>query len=284
MTHRFNLFVLILLLALALPWYWLFIENNPGTAVAKDVSIAQLRALATSQPGRLPERIRFETTGAYDRMGNLVAAGSGMRVNRHYRFAYLIDFNDRAPVLVGSGSSRKQADALGDVAYFAAAQARVEGALHKAAVMVPLDPGPAQTGGLSLLRPAPDKARLEGALQRMALLDAGMLPYALAPGVVVIPTPGWRDGSRLVYVRTGEGREYILAGDLSRIRENWSQLRAPAAYFTSYTSGDNRQEIFAWLMTLRKLKAQAPRLAIVSGARIPASQRIEQFFPDTNSE
>ena len=45
MTRRFNRIVIALIVLIGLPYYWLLLDNRPGDAQPKPVSIEQLRAL-----------------------------------------------------------------------------------------------------------------------------------------------------------------------------------------------------------------------------------------------
>ena len=44
MTRRLNWFLLAMLVLFGGPYYWLLIDNRPGDAAAKPVSITQLRS------------------------------------------------------------------------------------------------------------------------------------------------------------------------------------------------------------------------------------------------
>ncbi len=61
----------------------------------------------------------------------------------------------------------------------------------------------------------PGNIRLDSAdAVRYLLVDYdGLLP--IAPGVVLIKAPGHTPGSQMVYVRTAQGREMVLAGDVA---------------------------------------------------------------------
>lgn len=284
MTPRLNRWIVIVLLALAIPWYWLFIENDTGAARPKPVSIAGLRSLAEAGNGKPPQRIRYEVPGHYERMGNMIAAGTGMRINRLSVFSYLLEFGDRPPIVIGSGIAPGQVSGLKIKSYSGKAQDRIAASLGRAQMLILLDEGPMQTGGLEAMERGAARKRLDDAIARMERLDSAGMPYALAPGVVAVPTTSRQRGSRLVYVRTAGGREYLFAGDLARQKENWTELRAPSALFGTREGKDSRQETYSWLMTLQKLKDEAPNLIIVSGGLFPRGSGIERYFPEPSRE
>ena len=94
----------------------------------------------------------------------------------------------------------------------------------------------------------------------------GSAPVAVAPGVVVIPAPSSHTpGSQLIYVRLANGRELLFAGDNSSFAQNWQELRGRSRLVETWFAPENRAEVFAWLKTIRALKAQAPSLVVVPG-------------------
>ena len=94
---------------------------------------------------------------------------------------------------------------------------------------------------------------------------AGSAPIAIAPGVVVIPAPSHTPGSQMVFVRLAGGREYLFAGDIATMAQSWRELRARSRLIGDWLAPENRGEVFAWLRTIRALKAEAPRLEVVAG-------------------
>lgn len=278
MTKRLNLWLFALLLIFGLPTYWLMLDNRPGDARAKPVSIAQLRQLAASKPGQAPTGIRYEAVGRALRMGNLSAAGTGFRLNRIYIFSYQLEFPGGPPIIIGSGLTSRQAEALNFLRYYDNAQARVFAALRRASHVVTLGPEPTQTGGLRFLERTEPPSTLPDMPGVGESARTGNRPYALAPGVVIIPTPDRFAGTRLVYARLSDGREYIFAGTLSRQSVNWKEMRIPGRLITDVVQPENRREAFSWLLTLRKLKAEAPGLVIVSSHRVPGEAGLEPEF------
>lgn len=279
MTPRLNLFLLALALIIGLPTYWLLIDNRPEDAKAKPVSIGELRSLAASKPGSAPAAIRYEAIGRVLRMGNLSAAGAGLRPVRLFAFVHMLEVPGKAPILIGSGMTRKEAKKLDFSIYDSKAQARVTSALGKASFVIPLDRRPAQMGGAKALASDITGRNILSSIENLDEADAAGRPHALAPGVVLIPTPGRRPGSRLVYVRLADGREYLFVGGLARTKQAWRELRAPARLITDYREKEDRQEIYSWLLTVRTLKQEAPGLVIVPGSKIPKDSGLERYFP-----
>jgi glyoxylase-like metal-dependent hydrolase (beta-lactamase superfamily II) len=93
---------------------------------------------------------------------------------------------------------------------------------------------------------------------------------AVAPGVVVIPAPSHTPGSQMIFVRLANGREYLFTGDIATLDSSWRELRARSRLVGDVLAPEQRGEVFAWLRTIRALKAQAPGMVVVPGHDIEA--------------
>ena len=93
----------------------------------------------------------------------------------------------------------------------------------------------------------------------------GTAPVAVAPGVVVIPAASHTEGSQMVFVRLADGRELLFTGDIATMAQNWQELRARSRLIGEHFAPEDRTQVFAWLKTIRALKAQAPGLVILTG-------------------
>ena len=277
---RLNRTILILLLIVGIPYYWYFLDNSGPEAKAQPIDMAQLRELASrQQPG--PARIRFEQIGSYNRVGNRIAAGSGLRGVQLNILAYLLEYEDGKSVLIGGGITRSSAKALELEAYSPQAQARVVTALAHADKLVPLVPSPDQLGGLHMLEGSEQARLLSADFAKQQQADANGEAYPVAPGIVVMPTPGLNSGARLVFVRMAGGKEFLFAGDLAQINQSWSELRLPARFTTDFGKLEDRGAIRSWLLTLRALKQQAPGLIVVSGNKIPQGGGFIRYFDES---
>lgn len=278
---RLNLTLLILLLAIGVPYYWFLLDNSAPAASPRPISISHLRALAISPGEASPNGIRFERIASHSAMGNRVAAGMGLRGIRLHTLSYMIDYGDAPSVLIGAGLTPADAIKFEHQTYFPKAQARVTRALTRSRALIPLSLAPEQLGGLRMIDGTEQALALDANLARQQEADRKGAVHRVAPGVVIIPTPQVQPGSRMVYVRLADGREYLFAGNTSPVRRNWHALRLPARFVTDLGRRENRQAIRSWLLTVRALKQEAPGLVIITGGNIPSQSGLKHYFDQT---
>ena len=282
MTHRFNLILLTLALLVGPPYYWFLLDNSGADRPAKPITIAQLRSLAAAMPGTAPAAVQLEWTAFRRVPGNIMAAGSGIKRKQIGYVAFRLPVTGGKPIMIDSGITRQDAETMQSERHFADAQARVEAALDEAGLILVthehLDHmgalvrhgGPALMQvarlGPAQLPPSPWAAKLpwQGTAPPVRLGSGA--PFAVAPGVVVIPAPdSHTPGSQMIYVHLSDGREVLFAGDLSSFAQNWMELRGRSRALQQFLVPENRAEVFAWLKTIQAWKVQAPGLIVLPG-------------------
>ena len=282
MTRRLNWFLLALLLVVGLPFYWLMIDNRPGDAPVKPVSIAQLRQLASSVPGPAPSAVEMELVGWRRLPGSLFVAGSGIKRKLVGVMAWRLPVDGGKAVVIDSGLTRTDAEAMGMEVYYPQIQARIERALDEAGLVLVTHEHPDHQGALVARGGAPllQAARLTPGQRPRAPLAATLAwptgaaptarlapdgPQAVAPGVVVIPAPSHTPGSQMIYVRLSSGREFLFAGDIATFAQSWQQVRARSRLVGDHLAKEDRREVYSWLQTIAALSRQAPGLVILPG-------------------
>lgn len=286
MTRRLNRWLLILIVLLGLPYYWLLIDNHAGDLPAKAVTIAQLRALAASIPGAAPTAVENELVAFRRLSGTLFVSGSGMKRKLVGVMAFRLPVPGKGAIVIDSGMNPAISACSNEELYDAEAQARVDQALSSASLILLTHEHPDHAGGLIALlsRPGGDavaaKLRVNPAQLtppandcpapwpaiphiKPTLLDQS--PLAVAPGVVVIPAPSHTQGSQLIFVRLADGREYLFAGDISSFALNWQLQRLRSRLMSQYMKQEDRGEVLAWLRTIAALKQQAPKMVVIPG-------------------
>lgn len=268
MTRRLNFWLFSVLLALAIPYYWFLADAGAGPwaveARARPVTIAKLRALAGAIDGQSPVELRVETVGIRENSRNTLVAGGGMKATPNAVRAYQLVVPGSGPVVIDAGASAQVARQQEFDYFDAAAQTRINAALSKAGHAVLLADRPAHNGGRPTGTSSPG----------VEPNSTHAAPYALAPGVVIIPATGLSAGSNMVYARLANGREFLFTGDVAKLTTNWLDLSLPARIATRNEPASFRSENLSWLMTINALHRSAPQMMIVTGheqAPIPFS-------------
>lgn len=268
MTRRLNFWLLSVLLIIAIPYYWYLVDPGAGPGAvepkAKPLTMTRLRALAAETDGPRPVELRVETVGVRNNSRNMLVAGSGLRSVPNTVRAYELVVPGQLPVVIDAGTSAKVAQEDEFDSFDQAAQARIARTISRAGHFVLLVDLPNHNGGhRHPERPAgKDIPPSSGA------------PYALVPGVVVIPVTGLQRGTVMVYARLANGREYLFTGDVAKLHESWIKVRASARLATRGEPDSYRSETLSWLMTINALHRAAPGMIVVPGhdpAHIPYS-------------
>lgn len=272
MTRKLNYLLLAFLIVIVAPFAWLMLDGSTRSDASKPITIEQLRLLAASIPGMAPTAVRYEVIGRRRVISDLLAAGSGLRPVPFVLRAYLLVTPKGAPVTIDRGMGRAMAARHRVRDFDPRAQAAVEHAVLTSQVTLVLAPDVQHSG---FEAPSP---LLGSGLPRGQRNPAK--PYAVAPGIVVIPADGVRPGERMVYVRLATGRELLFTGDVAPVHTSWEQQRPPARLVTLFLVGDDREEIGVWLRTIRKMKDAAPSLQIVTGHDTIIPRALTRGFAD----
>ena len=287
MRRRYKL-LLALTVIVAVPYYWLLIDNRPGADPGPVIRIADLRRLAATIPGPRPERVALQQIGWRRVPGTLFVAGGGLKRNLLSIQAGLIS-GPWGDVVVDGGFGPQDAEAFGLEVFQPHNQARVDAALRRARLIVFTHEHVDHIGGLLRLSDwravlphaliTPEQAPSGGAARVLPWpkgAAAAIRPFrysgmvAIAPGVVLIRTPGHTPGSQMVYARLGDGREYLFTGDTSTMGRNWEQLRARSRLVGDLIVHEDRAAVFGWLKAIRRLHRAAPAMTIVPGHEFEA--------------
>lgn len=102
--------------------------------------------------------------------------------------------------------------------------------------------------------------------------------YPLAPGVVLIRSPGHTPGSQMVYVRRSDGREYLFMGDVASAIDNVRLQHIRPQYTTRFfgSSHDDRSAVMLETIALHDLHNQHPDVILVPGHDAIELRRLER--------
>ncbi|MCA1662557.1 MAG: MBL fold metallo-hydrolase [Novosphingobium sp.] len=282
MKRRYKL-LLALLVLIGVPYYWLLIDNRPGDGPGAQLDIAELRRLAESIPGPKPEAVAVQTVGWRRVPGTLFVAGGGLKRNLLTIQAGLLS-GPWGEIVIDGGFGAQDAEEFGLEAFRPDHQARVDAAMRRARRIVftheHLDhiggllrlPDFAQVAPKALITPEQMRGNRwadglpwpRGARESLrAFRYSGMT--AIAPGVVLIRTPGHTPGSQMVYARLADGREALFAGDTATMERSWRQVRARSRLVGDLMVGEDRAAVFAWLKAVNRLHRENPELIVIAG-------------------
>jgi len=282
MRLRYKLLIAVLVLT-GIPFYWLLVDNRPGNAKSATIDIVGTRRLAASIPGPAPETVHVQQVGWRRLPGTLFVAGGGLK--RNLISIYALELNGPwGSIVIDSGMGAQEAGQMGLEHYSRADQARVDAALRAARVIVFTHEHSDHIAGLlrlpdfaavaakALIPPeqAPDGPKA-GDLPWPADARSAFPPFAytgmkaVAPGVVLIRTPGHTPGSQMIFARLANGREYLFAGDTATMARNWQQTRARSRLVGDIIVGEDRAAVFGWLKAIRAVQAANPELVVIPG-------------------
>lgn len=274
---RFSKAVIVVLLLLGSAYYWLLVNAGPRSAAARTFDIAQLRKAADAMPGQKPTELEYTTVATRLVSGATLAAGTGLRKVWVGAMVWRI-VTPRGGIVLDSGLSATDAKELDFIRYDKQAEAMVGRWMEKAELIVFTHEHVDHVGGF-LDYPrfeaiagkavvSPNIARGMTALWRE---NAGHLPEArklapieaIAPGVVLIQTPGQSPGSQMVYVRLQNGREYLFAGDTGPLASNIIETVPGSRLMTDWLAKEDRVATIGWLKGLGALGTSNPALIII---------------------
>jgi glyoxylase-like metal-dependent hydrolase (beta-lactamase superfamily II) len=280
----FTRIALLLIVIVAVPYYWLLMDTGPGSVAPRMVDIARLRALADGQAGPRPLAIEYTAVATDTQPGTLLVASGGLRSVEAAVFVWHL----AAPggdTVINSGLTRDQAMASGFGAYHKGAQATVDRWLGTARRIIFTSEEIDHVGGLvaQMARNPALGAKVIGnpdqvhAIRQLAPAITGMLKPApevlsgpdaygaIAPGIAVMRAPGHLPGGQMIYVHLQDGREYLFLGDIAPMRRNVEWQRPRSRYAAEWQGSEDRAATLAWIKGLAVVKSREPALTLVFG-------------------
>lgn len=235
--------------------------------------IAEIRRLATLIPGARALRINVEKFAESRRTKNFAVKGAAAEPSVQARTAYQLIFPD-GQIMIDSGMNQEIHRYFGrgtEEPYFPEASERVQRGLQAARLILLTHEHGDHVGGvvdsplaaqlapktlmtreqLQTLQTSPQvpQIRLTDAVARRYLLVDYERYLPVAPGIVLIKSPGHTPGSQMIYVVLQSGAEYLFAGDVAWHMDGIRQQALKDAPWLTEDSGMLAVQL-AWLNAL----------------------------------
>ncbi|MCW1384213.1 MBL fold metallo-hydrolase [Novosphingobium sp. KCTC 2891] len=266
-----------LFIVVAMPYYWLLIDARTADVPARTIDIAAIRRAAVSIEGPKPTAISYAVLAVRDMPGTALVAGGGLRADRVAKIAFRLA-TPGGDTLIDTGLTQYQAEDMDFDRFNPAARREVDAWMHGAQRILVTHEHPDYVGGFLASRDfdtiAPrvilNRAQAEtmdrmrrGVIDSVGRIVDGPAIAAVAPGIVLVRTPGHTPGSQMIYVQLANGREYLFTGDVAAMERNVTWLRPRSRLASGWQGGEDRVAVIGWLKGLAALKAQQPRLTLV---------------------
>lgn len=274
---RFSKGLIVLLMLLGAAYHWLLVDAGPVKAPARFFDLALMRKAADALPGEKPLSLEYATIATRLVPGGALAAGTGLRKVRSGVIAWRI-VTAGGGIVIDSGLSPTDADRLDFAHYDQHAEALVGRWMKAAQAIVFTHEHIDHVGGFldnpdfdDVAGKAIFSAEVARGMTALWRENAGRLPAprklapieAIAPGVVLIQTPGHTPGSQMIYVKLQNGREYLFAGDTGSLASNILNVAPRSRLLTDWLVPEDRSATIGWLKGLNALRQSDKSLAVI---------------------
>jgi glyoxylase-like metal-dependent hydrolase (beta-lactamase superfamily II) len=263
-------------------YYYLIVEAHVPDNCEFRLDMTELRTLAASIPGEKATELRVERIARFEMPEAVLVSGHPWSATEMIVFAYEMVFPSGSIVIDTALDEKQTAEMQGDQ-FDAEAFARVARAMHKASAIYVTHEHGDHLGGLIAQTSTVAFARAKITREQLSHpevfapfvitpeISAQLKPLeydrvlAVAPGLVLIKTPGHTPGSQLLFLQMADGTELLILGDTAwkavSVREATSPPRAVSLFFLR----NDRELHTCQLAALRELGKTEPKLFQIPG-------------------
>jgi glyoxylase-like metal-dependent hydrolase (beta-lactamase superfamily II) len=271
----------VLLIASA-AYYWFIVESHVPGGAEFALDIGEVRRLAGAASGDRAISIEVERIGLFKPPAAFVVAGDGWKPSDLPVYSYRVVYLHTSVIIDTALNKELGGDSLDS--FDAAAFARMQAAMAQSSLILVTHEHSDHIGGLTThpnlaAELAASKLTREQIGNPAAMLPAKFPDHALdgyvaldyqkyeavAPGMVLIKSPGHTPGSQMVYVQTADGTEFLFLGDVAWHLRNIELQRERPRFVTQLTIKEDRAAVFGELVALHGLHETEPRINIVPG-------------------
>lgn len=274
---RLSKTLMVFLLLVGAAYYWLLVNAGPSDAPIRRIDLAQLRAAANAMPGKKPTGLEYVVIAKRKVPGGALAAGIGLRQVTSGVIAWRL-ITPTGGIVIDSGLMPADAKAMKMGHYDKRGAALVGKWMNEASLILFTHEHIDHVGGF-LDHPAFEtiarKAMISPDLLRGMTShwreSTGLIPQPrafppimlVAPGVVLIQTPGHTPASQMIFVQTAGGREYLFAGDTGSLADNITKTTPRSRLLAEWMVKEDRPAVIGWLKGIAALRKQDARLVVV---------------------
>jgi glyoxylase-like metal-dependent hydrolase (beta-lactamase superfamily II) len=271
--------IAILAVALAGAYYWFAVESHLP-AGRYSIDAAELRRLANSIPGPKPHTIRAERVATFQFPAAAVMAGASWKMETAPAVSYQIAYPETT-VIIDTAMDSKITAALGRATFHPEPYDRMIRAMARASLILITHEHPDHIGGIAAY---PDSQRLVPSVRltreqashpdRMApaQIPAGLFQtvdyqgaMAIAPGIVLMKSPGHSPGSQMIFVQRDDGEEFLFLGDIGWQMRNIENVRGRPRFLSTFMLHEDRDAVMLELAELHRLAEAEPKIHMLAG-------------------
>lgn len=266
-----------MLLLVGAAYYWLMVNAGPADAPIRKIDLAQLRAAANAMPGKKPTGLEYVVIARREIPGGALAAGIGLRQVTSGVIAWRLVTPDGG-IVIDSGLMPADAKAMKMGHYDKRAAALVGEWMDQASLILFTHEHIDHVGGFldhptfeTIARKAMISPELLRGMTSHWRESTGLIPQPrpfppimpVAPGVVLIQTPGHTPASQMIFVQTADRREYLFAGDTGSLADNIMKMTPRSRLLADWLVKEDRPAVIGWLKGIAALRKKDLKLIVV---------------------